>query len=232
MHDFNDCTKQRKITASQIMLSKRLTEFTTKIMIPYIYILFILSSLDLIKECQCSQSANIATTSEAPNSNVQQEQSRKLHDVESITTFGNLISESIPMMINSQKEFQYYDDALDSVMPTPRYDAVPASIDLPSNHRPIHQLDLDHQYSPEVETVSFVSSDSYIPNIPDEYIVAPHNPTLYRVTREPIWAPEVLKLENQYIATFRSIKTSVMSIYTKMQDFLSYVMSFFSLGKL
>lgn len=232
MHGFNDGTKQRKITASQIMLSKRLTEFTTKIMIPFIYILFILSSLDLIKECQCSQSANIATTSEAPNSNVQQEQSRKLHDVESITTFDNLISESIPMMFNSQKEFQYYDDSLDSVMPTPRYDAVPPSIDLPNNHRPIHQLDLDHPYSPEVETVSFVSSDSYVPNIPNEYVVAPYNPTLVKVTREPIWAPDVLKLENQYIATFRSIKTSVMSIYTKMQDFFSYFMSFFSLGKL
>lgn len=224
MRDFNDGTKQRKITASQIMLSKRLTESMTKIMFPYFYMLFLISSLDVIKQCQCSQSANIATTSEQPHS---QEQSRKLHDnVEAITTFGNLISD--PIILGNQKEFQYFDDSLDSVLATPQYDS---AIDLPSNHQPIHQLDLNQQYAPEVETVSFISSDSYIPNIPrDPYVAAAPSPTLLKVTREPIWAPEVLNLEKQYIATFRSIKTSVMSIYTKMQDFFSYVMSFFSLG--
>lgn len=242
MRDFNDDNKQRKITASQIMLSKRLTGFMTEIMFPYIYIWLLISSLDLIKQCQCSQSAtNIpTTTSERPNSDAQV-QSRKLQDnVEAITTFGNLISDPIPMIIGSQKEYQYYDDSLDSLIQTEKYDS-PPSIDLPTNHQPIHKLDVNQQYFPDVETVSFVPSDPYHPNLPnlqnlpnvpnDPFVVAPPTPTFVRVTREPIWAKDVLNLENQYISTFRSIKTSVMSFYSKMQDFLNYFMSFFSLGR-
>lgn len=38
-------------------------------------------------------------------------------------------------------------------------------------------------------------------------------------------------LQNQYIASFRNIRSSVMNIIYKVQDFMSYVMSFFSTGK-
>lgn len=259
MRDFNYGSKQRKITASQIMLSKRLyTDFMTKIMLPSIYVLCLISSLDLIKQCQCSQSANIDATSEQPSSSEVHAQSRKLPDnVEVITSFGNLISdESLPSFIDDHKEFQYFDDSVDPVLiTTPHYDTSPA-FDIPSNHHAIHSLDITPPYLANVETVSYIPSEPYIsgdpyaakiphtvhiqsvpkipkiPKIPQKHFTPPRPPTFLKVTREPIWAPDVLNLEHQYIATFRSIRSSVMNFYNRMHNFFNYFMGFFSLGRL
>lgn len=206
----------------------------TKMIIQYIYVVCLISSLDLIEKCQCAQSAN-SQTSENPNDTVQ-EQSRKLSEnIESITSYTNLISDSDhPVIIDDHitKEFQYYNEPIE--ITTPKFQPSP-SIDVPSNHRPVHQVNLP--FYPQVDSVPYVSNIANVPNIPNDAYVAnpPVSSTenhLVKIIREPFWAPEVYKLENQYISTFRSIKTSVMGLYYKMQNFVSYVMSLFSLGKL
>lgn len=211
-----------------MFLWKRPTKMMTKMKIRYIYVVCLISSLDLIEKCQCAQSAN-SQTSEKPNDTVR-EQSRKLsEDIESITSYTNLISDSDhPVIIGDHitKEFQYYNEPIE--ITTAKFQPSP-SIDVPSNHRPVHQVNLP--FYPQVDSVP------YVPNIPNDAYVAnpPVSSTenhLVKIIREPFWAPEVYKLENQYISTFRSIKTSVMGLYYKMQNFVSYVMSLFSLGKL
>lgn len=213
-------------------------------MIPYIYLVCLISSLDLIAQCQCSQSANDSQTSEKPNSAVQ-EQSRKLSDtdVDSITTYTNLLSDANAAGIigdHITKEFQYYNEPIE--ITTPKYDpSLPSSIDVPSNHQPAQQIDVNQSYFPQLETVPYIPNVPSIPSIPsiahDPFIAPPPigpigQNHLVKVTREPFWAPEVYKLENQYIDTFRSIKTSVMGLYYRMQNFVSYIVSLFTLGKL
>ncbi|XP_055299241.1 uncharacterized protein LOC129566895 [Sitodiplosis mosellana] len=238
MRDSNCRGKKQKINASQMLLSKRPTTkmMTTTVMIPYIYLVCLISSLDLIAQCQCSQSANHSQTSENPNYDVQ-EQSRKLSndDVESVTTYTNLLSDTHPAAIigdHIMKEFQYYNEPIE--ITTPRYDP-PPSIDVPSNHQPAHQIDLHQSYFPQLETVPYIANVPSIPSIQSDAYIAPPpiapagQNHLVKVTREPFWAPEVYKLENQYIETFRSIKTSVMGMYYRMQNFISYIMSLFTL---
>ncbi|XP_031624086.1 uncharacterized protein LOC116341268 [Contarinia nasturtii] len=216
----------------EMLLSKGLPKMMTKILIQYVWLI---SSLDLIAQCQCSQSANSQT-------NVQ-EQSRKLtDDIESITSYTNLISDTNPVIIGDHitKEFQYYDDSI--AITTSKYEATPSqsssssqSINVPNNHQSIHQMDLNQPFYPQLEPVPYIPTVPNIPNIPsDTYIsAAPPIPSsknhLVKVTREPFWAPEVYKLENQYIATFRSIKSSVMGFYYRMQHFVSYIMNLFTL---
>lgn len=221
MRDSNYCGKQYTITASE--MSKR----RTKMMIQYVYVVCLISSLDLIAQCQCFQSAN-NQTSEKPNYDVEK-QARKLpDDVEPITTYTNLLGDPNQIIGDGMTNaFQYYNDQIE--ITTPKYDS-PPSIELLSNHQPIHQLDVNQSYFPQIEPVPYIPSETFInppPPIPNTY--------LKKVTREPVWAhhlaPEVYKLENQYISTFRSIKSSVMGLYYKMQNFLGYVMSLFTIGK-
>lgn len=232
--------KQQKIIASQILLLKRSVKMMTKPMIPYIYLVCLISSLDLIAQCQCtdsSQSANShQTTSEKPNYDVQ-EQSRKLSDdLESITSYTNLISDPNSGIIGDHltKEFQYYNEPIE--ITTPRYDP-PPSIEVPSNHQPSHPIDINQSYFPQLEPIPYNPNVQNIPNIPtDTYIAPPPIASgqnhLVKVIREPFWAPEVYKLENQYIDTFRSIKSSVMGMYYRMQNFVNYIMSYiFTIGK-
>lgn len=225
---------QQEIIASQMLLSKRSTKMLAKIQIPYIYLVCLISSLNLIAQCQCSQSAN-SQTSEKPNI-VVHEQSRKLSDdVETITTYTNLISESNAGIIDDHitKEFQYYNEPIE--ITTPRYDP-PPPISVPNNHQPAHQIDINQSYFPQLEPVPYIPTVSNLPNIPSNtYIaappIAPGQNHLVKVTHEPFWAPEVYKLENQYIDTFRSIKSSVMGLYYRMQNFVSYIMGLFTIGK-
>lgn len=183
-------------------------------------------------------------------------ESRKLSDsVEPITTFTNLISdqENSDLVINhdqiiTNNEFQYYNEPIE--LSTPKYDTI--SSHTYSNHRPIHQFDtINDSYFPELEQTAhldYVPNSDYVAPIPplqQQHLsstpiqtIPNYNPNptlnnhqLVKVTREPFWATDVIKLEDQYISTFRSIKTSVMSVFYRMQDFISYLMGFFSLGK-
>lgn len=191
---------------------------------PYVYVVYIIALFELFTQCQCSTSANSQTDDKTIiSSNIQ---SRMLpDDFESVTTATNLISEPNDLVNDDQIEnegFQFFNDALK--ISTPKYETI--SEVTYDNHQPIHSLDLNHPYLPQLEPTPQISNDDYAVQpqiIPSHHIV--------KVTREPIWAPEVVKLENQYISTFRSIRSSVMSFYYRMQNFVSYVMSFFSVGK-
>lgn len=231
--------KQLKIIASKMLFRKSLPKIMAKIRFQYVYVVWVIISLDLIAQCQCSQSATTPTSDKINHYNVQ-EQSRKLtDDVESITSYSNLISDTNPVIIGDHitKEFQYYNEPIE--ITTSKYEATPSqlsssSINVPNNHQPIHQM--DQPFFPQLEPVPYIPTVPNIPNIPSEtYIAAPPIPSsqnhLVKVTREPFWAPEVYKLENQYIATFRSIKSSVMGFYYRMQNFVSYIMNLFTLGK-
>lgn len=214
MRDSNCCGKQYTITTSE--MSKRLAKMTAKMLIQYVYVVCLISSLDLIAQCQCSQSAN-NQTSEKPNNNVQ-EQARKLSDdIEPVTSYTNLLADPI-IADGITREFQYYNEPME--ITTPNYDP-PPSIELPSNHQPVHQMDINQSFFPQIEAAPYVPSDAFSAPLPIQN-------TLVKVTREPFWAPEVYKLENQYISTFRSIKTSVMGLYYRMQNFVSYVFSLFN----
>lgn len=221
------------------MMTRKTTTSTT-VMIPYIYLVCLISSLDLFAQCQCSQSANDSQTSEKSNSDVQ-EQSRKLTDtdVDSITTYTNLLSDANAAGIigdHITKEFQYYNEPIE--ITTSKYDpSLQSSIDVPNNHQPAYQDDVNQSYFPQLETVPYIANVPSIPSIQSDPYIAPPpigpigQNHLVKVTREPFWAPEVYQLENQYIDTFRSIKSSVMGMYYRMQNFVSYIMSLFTLGK-
>ena len=47
-------------------------------------------------------------------------------------------------------------------------------------------------------------------------------------THRPIWVPEMQKLESQYLETYRTIKSSVLTFYYKMQYIVNYFMSLFT----
>lgn len=233
---------------------RRLTKFMAKMLFHYIYVVWLISSLDLIAQCQCSQSANTSTSVKSSDDLVE---SRKLLNAESITSYANVISEHVSDD-GVTKEFHYFHEPTSTYEPTsyaptsysptsyaPTSYAPTASFDIPSNHQPIHQMDLNPYYS-DFEPAPYIPGDESIsthsigpPGLP----ILPLQPVLpvpthqsvpnhiLKITREPFWAPEVYKLEDQYIATFRNIKSSVMSIYYKMQDFVNYVMGLFSFGE-
>lgn len=192
---------------------------------PYVLVVYIIALFELFTQCQCSISANSQTDDKTRiSSNIQ---SRMLpDDFESVTAATNLISEPNDLVNDDQianEGFQFFNDPLK--ISTPKYETIPEITY--DNHEPINQLDLNHSYyHSQLEPTPQISNDDYAVQpqiIPSHHIV--------KVTREPIWAPEVVKLENQYITTFRSIRSSVMSFYYRMQNFVSYVMSFFSVGK-
>lgn len=191
---------------------------------PLVHVVCIIALFELFTQCQCSTSANSQTDNKTRiSSNIQ---SRMLpDDFESVETATHLISEPNDLVINDQivnEGFQYFNDP--HKISTPKYEAIPdVAYD---THQPINQFNLNHSYLPQSEATPQISNDDYAVQpqiIPNQHIV--------KVTREPIWAPELVKLENQYISTFRSIRSSVMSFYYRMQNFVSYVMSFFAVGK-
>lgn len=194
----------------------------TKIL--YFYVVCSITIFELFTQCQCSSSANILINEKI----TAHEQSRKLpDDVETYTTFTNLISEPNGLVNDDQiqnNDFQYYNEPIE--ITTPKYETIQTITY--SNHQPIHQLDINHTFYPQLEQTAYVPSENYA-DVPPPLPPPSHH--LLKVTREPFWAPDVIKLENQYLATFRSIKSSMMSFYYRMQNFVNYFMSFFSLGK-
>lgn len=111
----------------------------TKSIIQYFFIVWLIISLDLIAQCQCSPSANIQQTSVNRSKNDVQAESRKLtDDVEVITQYSNVLDEDSPVMIgdNMMKDFQYFNDP--NAIATPKYE--------PSKYEP--PLSRDAQQSP------------------------------------------------------------------------------------
>lgn len=127
---------------------------------------------------------------------------------------------------------------------------LPPSIEIPSNYK-IDESDLTHSYyAQQFEPMSYVPSDTFMGNMPMHTIpssaaheMLPLSPTasisqippihsgpshIVRVTHRPVWAPEMQKLESQYLETYRNIKSSVLSFYYKMQYIVNYFMSLFT----
>lgn len=125
------------------------------------------------------------------------------------------------------------------------------SIKIPSNFK-IDEADLTHSYySQQFDPMQYASNDPLLRDEPvhaipvsvpvpvsthDMHPIAPisHQPFhtgpshIVKVTHRPIWAPEMAKLESQYLETYRSIKSSVLSFYYKMHYFVNYFMSLFT----
>lgn len=148
----------------------------TKAMIQYISIVWLIISLDLIAQCQCSQSANTLQTSVNRTNNSDMEaQLRKLpDDVESITTFSNVLSDDSQAMVADEmlKNFQYFNDpdaissandAQSNLDEASDYEQPLPPRQLPINHRPIPGMDLNQGFFPQMDSVPYVPSENFIP---------------------------------------------------------------------
>lgn len=116
---------------------------------------------------------------------------------------------------------------------------LPPSIKIPSNFK-IDESDLAHSYYTQFDpSMSYVSSDTFIGNQPVHTIpasaldepypishIAPNH--LIKVIHQPSWAPEIQRLENHYLDTYHTIKTSVLSFYYKMEYIANYLMGIFN----
>lgn len=196
--------------------------------IAYVHVVCIIAVFELFTQCQCSLSANSQTDDKTTSSTIIQ--SRMLpENIESVSIATKLISKPNDLVIDDNRkvvyeDFQYLNDPLK--ISTPKYVTIPSDITTYETHQTNQQLDLNHSYLSQLERTPHISNDNYAvqpQNIPSHHIV--------KVTTEPIWPPELVKLENQYIVTFRSIRSSVMSFYHRMQIFFNYVMGLFADGK-
>lgn len=109
-----------------------------------------------------------------------------------------------------------------------QFEPMPDSMYLPNDpllgNEPIHAV--------PVSVPVPVTTHEMLPIIPATSIS--HKPLhtgpghILKITHRPIWAPEVAKLESQYLETYRSIKSSVLNFYNKMHYFVNYFMSLFT----
>lgn len=235
----------------------------TKAMFQYFYVVWLISSLDFIAQCQCSQSANNQPTSvKRSDTNDVQKQSRRYSDeAEIITSYTNLIGDDEPVMVDDndseEKDYLYFNDP--AAISTPKYEPhlpplplppiAPIDLpDLPINHQPIHELERNPAYYPQMdphlEPIPFDPEESFMEHAPvppdhqfHQQISSVGQPSpdhsissqLVKVIREPFWAPDFYKLENRYMDTLRSIKDSFYTFYYKMQDLVYYVVNLFKM---
>lgn len=158
-----------------IHTEKKHFKMMTKAMIQYISIVWLISSLDLIAQCQCFQSANTQQTSANKNNDGESEaELRKLtDDVELITTYSNLLSDDSQAMVADEmiKNFQYFNNP--AAISTPEYESsnfesqnydqqLPPR-ELPINHRHIQELGPNQAIFPQLESVPYVPSEHFIP---------------------------------------------------------------------
>lgn len=232
----------------------------TKSIIQYFFIVWLIISLDLIAQCQCSPSANIQQTSVNRSKNDVQAESRKLtDDVEVITQYSNVLDEDSPVMIgdNMMKDFQYFNDP--NAIATPKYEPSkyepPLSPEMPNNHRPlhemitkeIHEMERNPGYYSQMDPVPYVPSESFMPpggpplsalepipfQEPQTTSDQSISTQLVKVIREPFWAPDLYKLEDKYMSTLRSLKSSMMNFYYRMHEMIIYFLNLFRMpGKL
>lgn len=188
--------------------------------IRHLHVVIFVISYECINYSQCSTSAK--TQQNQSLSDAQHVGGgRKLFGVESITPLTNLIAEPQSPGYNepfSAKPVDYHYFNSPFMVTTPKYDVKPVTY---YNHR---EPEVKHTFYPH--TVGHAPSNSYLQ--------LPPTPThIVRVKQEEaIWNQDMMKLENQYLDTFRSIKTSVMGFFYKMQGFVNYVVGLFGDGKL
>lgn len=179
---------------------------------------------------------------------------------ESISTSdSNSLSDSSELLTNEQQitkhESQYYNE------PTTTIGYEQPSYTNYNHHSPVHHHVIAlHMAKPMNQTyftaplltTPYTSTNSFLPSGNHLRIVkitnsqpwssspSPALSSLSPQLRLPLALPPLLSppsheltyLGNQYIASFRNIKSSVMNIIYKLQDFMSYVMNFFTMGKL
>lgn len=184
-------------------------------------------------------------------------ESRKLSDdvIDGITIDGNSLYTNRPaasdLLMNEQitnHDFQYYNEPTTTNGYEPSYSK--------HHHSPVHhQVTTVHMANPmnktyftaPLLTTPYVSANSFVPSGNRLRIVqitkspqwqsAPSSSAMSSLSLQPQSSSpsyelsQLPYLENQYIASFRDIKSSVMNMIYKVQDFMSYVMSFFTMGK-
>lgn len=116
---------------------------------------------------------------------------------------------------------------------------LPPSIRIPSNYK-IDESDLAHSYYTQFEPMPHMPDGPIFRTQPVHPILAPVHDDhpishigpnhLVKVIHPPIWEPEIHHLEHQYLETYRTIKSSVLSFYYKMQYVVYYLMNLFNLA--
>lgn len=207
-----------------------------KILFDNISLVYLIAILELLTHCQCIESATNQTNINKSNATQIVQSRRLIDDNGSISSYSNGISDT-NLSIGEQlltDNFPYYTNEPIEIT-TPAVEIIKVPMHEYSNHQPVHQMDLAElsqqsiQFLPSQQHHQQHELDTYSPGSHLQSLSPTHQ--LVKVTREPFWASDVITLENQYLDTFRGIKSSVMNFYYKMQDFVSYIMSFFSLGK-
>lgn len=195
--------------------------------ISYIHIVvFLTISSELIIKCQCLSSATTTQKSEEINTEKERIQARFLgNGVETITSLQNLLSgDPQNTLISddiSNNDYSYFSSPV--VLTTPEYESNPIA-----HYYSDQQSDIiNHTYFPPL----LKQQTSYAPPKPFKYIVPLAKPPHYvKIMNDdqPFWEQDLVKLENQYMDTFRNIKSSVMGFFYKMQDFVSFVFKMFT----
>lgn len=224
----------------------------------FIYINFICILIGfqfVCHECECTNSStksleSISNLETVPNGTTiatpvrPAVEARKLSDdkIESITSDSNSLNGPSDLLTDEEikkHDFPYYNE------PTTTNGYEPSYIN--HHHSPVHhQVTTMHMAKPLNKTTYFAapllttpysSTNSFVPSgnrlrivhitpwtaSPSSAMSQPPPSSSHELTHLPY-------LENQYIASFRNIKSSVMNIIYKVQDFMSYVMSLFTTG--
>lgn len=183
----------------------------------YLYIVILVISFECINYCQCSTSAKTQENNTRSDTQYYVGTARLIGGIESITPVSNAIGEPPKPVykdpLTTKPNYQYFNNPL--MITTPKYDTKSVAYYSkmePENHR-------------------LYSQTPHVTN--NNYMVPRPSPTpmhIVRVTQaEPVvWQNDLMKMDNQYFDTFRSIKTSVLGFITKMQHFDNYVVEFFA----
>lgn len=172
-----------------------------------LYIVILVISFECISYCQCSTSAKAQANNSRPN-NAQNSagQARLISGIDTNAPVSNLLGDAQKTLYK---------------------EAPPTNTEYQYFHSPV--LVTTPKY--DLKSVAY-----YQKSPPSNHLLVPR-PTathIVRVTQSaPVWENDLMRMENQYLDTFRSIKTSVMGFIYRMQDFMSYVVGFFAdAGKL
>lgn len=211
----------------------------------YIPFLYVLIGFQLIcHECECTNSSahssleTIASIEAAPSTTTMASindtdavgslpmEARRLPDesIESITSYSNLLDVSTELLTNEH------------ITPPTAYGGNY------HQHSPVHHIVALHIPKP-------LTTPSFQMPYASTQIPSGNRVRLVQTNTAPVWSPttalssferqpmaslpshELISLENQYMDSFRNIKSSVMNMIYKVQDFMSYVMSLFTMGK-
>lgn len=198
--------------------------------IKYCYLLTLFTCVKLVAYCECSDLHNSAVKSA----------SRKLNDadivddVESSSLHSdNLINQPNSFILNeplNNEDYQYYNPMppqppqLDTAIQSP-YE--PNYIDAP--------IQQNHSYYTQLSPLYKSNSISNSNHNHNNAVITNDKPTILRITTTKPAMADLISwppfLENYYVESFRSIKSSVMHFVYKLQDFIGYLAHFFDTGE-